>query len=151
MPDPVADQPPPDAVLLVLNPLLRVLLRSPLGRVVRGPLVVLRFRGRRSGREYRIVAGWHEVDGVRVVFSSARWAVNFRDGAPVSVVHGGRTLSGTGTLVEDAAIVASGLQDAIDAGSSPRMLGLSVERGHRVTPADVRAVGRRMIRLDLPS
>jgi hypothetical protein len=150
MPEPVADQHPPDAFVRVLNPLLSVLLRSPLARVVHAPLVVLRFSGRRSGREYRVVVGWHEVDGGHVVFSPARWAVNFRGGAPVSVAHGGRTLSGTGTLVEDPAIVASGLQDAIDAGSSPRLLGLTVERGHRVTPADVRAVGRRMIRLDLP-
>jgi hypothetical protein len=147
-PAPVTEHRPPPAVRAVLNPVVRTLIGSPAGRLIT-PLVVLRFTGRRSGRAYAIVTGWHAVGGARVVFSPALWRLNFRGGRPVTVVHGGRRLAGTGTLVEDAEVVAAALQEALDAGSTPTLLGLRIEAGHRVTPDDVRAVGRDMIRLDL--
>jgi hypothetical protein len=124
-------------------------MKSPLGRLVRGKLVMLRFSGRKSGRQYEIVVGWHAAGGTRAVFTPARWRLNFRGGAPVEVVHEGRTLTGTGTLVEDPEAVARGLQQAIDAGSKPSLLGITVPDGHKVTPEDVRATGRAMVRLEV--
>jgi hypothetical protein len=124
-------------------------MKSRLGRLVRGKLVILRFAGRKSGREYEIVVGWHDAGGTRAVFTPAPWRVNFRGGAPVAVVHEGRTLTGTGTLVEDPEEVARRLQQAIDAGSTPKLLGITVADGHKVTPEDVRATGRAMVRLEV--
>jgi hypothetical protein len=146
---PVGDQRPPAAVLKVLNPVLRGLIDSPLGRALPGSLVVLEFSGRRSGRRYRIVVGWHDLDGDRAVFTPARWRLNFRGGAPVSVRHKGRTLQGTGTLEEDPEAVAEAFRRVIDAGESPRMLGLRVPAGHRIGAADVRATGRALVRLEV--
>jgi hypothetical protein len=145
---PVVSVAPPQAVLRVINPMLRTALGSPAGRFLPERFAVLRFKGRKTGRPYAIVVGWHEVDGERAVFSPAGWAVNFRGGAPAEVVAGGRTLRGSGTLIDDAEVIAPKLQQAVDA-SSPRDLGLKVEAGHRITPEDVRASGRRMIRLDV--
>src|SRR3954447_21861813 len=116
---PVADKRPPRALVTIANAVLRPLMKSPLGRLVRGQLVILRFSGRRSGREYEIVVGWHETGDTRAVFTPARWRFNFSGGAPVTVVHEGRELKGTGTLVDDPAEVARGLQQAIDSGSKP--------------------------------
>jgi hypothetical protein len=147
---PVADKRPPERFVKSVNPLVRALLTGPLARVMPSSLVVLRFNGRKSGREYRIVVGWHDVGGGRkAVFSPARWRSNFRDGAPVTVAHSGGTENGTGTLVDDPEAVAPALQHAIDSGSTPRALGLHVDPGHQITPDDVRASGRAMVRLDL--
>lgn len=146
---PVADKRPPERLVRAINVALRPLLKSRLGRVVRAPVVVLRFGGRRSGRVYEIVVGWHDAGGTRAVFTPATWRLNFRDGAPVAVMRAGRTLTGTGTLVEDPEEVARGLQQAIDAGSTPSLLGINVDAGHRITPEDARATGRAMIRLEL--
>jgi hypothetical protein len=146
---PVADRRPPEGLVRSVNPLLRGLLKSPLRRLVRPSLAVLEFKGRKTGRQYRIPVGWHLVDGSRVVFTPAGWRFNFRGGAPVSIVHRGGTVTGTGMLVDDPAVVADGLQQALDGGSTPSLLGLHVEKGHRVTPEDAVVSGRSMIRLEL--
>jgi hypothetical protein len=145
---PVSEHRPPAAVRAVLNPVVRTLIGSPAGRLI-APLVVLRFTGRRTGREYAIVVGWHDVGGAKAVFSPAPWRLNFRGGRPLTVVHRGRRHPATGTLVDDPEVVAAALQEALGAGSTPTLLGLRIETGHRVTPDDVRAVGRSLIRLDL--
>jgi hypothetical protein len=146
---PVADNRPPERLVRAANVVLRAVLNSPLRKLVRPSLAVLEFKGRKSGRAYRIPVGWHVVDGSRVVFTPAGWRVNFRDGGPVTVAHRGGRASGTGTLVEDPAVVADGLQQALDGGSTPSLLGLKVEKGHRVTAEDAVASGRSMIRLEL--
>lgn len=146
---PVREHRPPAAVRALLNPVLRTLIGSPAGRLI-APLVVLRFTGRRTERDYAIVTGWHDAVGGKAIFSPALWRLNFRDGRPVTVVHGGRRHEGTGTLVEDPEVVAAALQEALDTGSTPTLLGLRIAPGHRVTPDDVRALRRDMIRLDLP-
>src|SRR4051812_50090428 len=93
------DNRPPDAMLRFVNPLLRVLVPSPAGRVFPGSVGVLRFTGRRSGRTLRIVAGLHHVDGALVVFTSRPWRLNFRGGRarrPASSGEGGRGPAGVG-------------------------------------------------------
>jgi hypothetical protein len=142
------DRRPSAALLRVANPFMRVLLSSSLGRLAR-QTAVLRFAGRRTGRTYRIVVGLHVSDGVPVVFTPARWRLNFRGGAPVTVRHRGRTLTGTGTLIEDPEAVAAAFQRVIDGGVAPRLLGLGVESGHRLTAQDMRAIGRAMVRVEL--
>jgi hypothetical protein len=135
-------------MLRVANPIMRVFLGSSLGRLARRS-ALLRFAGRRSGRTYRIVVGLHDVDGVPVVFTPARWRVNFRGGAPLTVRHRGRTLTGSGTLIEDPEAVAAAFQRVIDDGVAPRLLGVGVESGHRLTAQDMRDVGRAMVRFEL--
>jgi hypothetical protein len=143
------DDRPPDAVLRLVNPVLRTLVPSPVGRVLPGSVGVLRFTGRRSGRTLRIVAGIHDVDGSLVVFTSRPWRLNFRGRRAVEVARSGRWRRGTADLVEDAEQVAAALGQVLAAGTSARMLGLRVEPGHVVAARDIRATGRALLRLDL--
>ena len=144
----VADAHPPPGFLKVVNPIFRTILRSPLGGIAPRHLVILRVRGRKSGRDLKIVTGWHEVDGEHLVFSSGRWAANFEGGAPVEVIRGRTRLSGTGTLVRDPALIAPKLDKAV-AAAGDRNIGLKVSPGHTITEDDVRAVRRTMVVLDL--
>ena len=139
------DARPPMALIRVLNPIMRVLLPTPLGRVVR-PFALLEFAGRRTDRRYRVPVGWHAVDGQPVVFTPAPWAVNFAGGISVTVRYRGRAQPMTGHLVTDADEVAAGLQSLFDGGTSPNKVGLRGPDGHKVSAADVHAVGRTMIR-----
>jgi hypothetical protein len=140
----VRDAKAPAALLFFMNPIMRVLLRTPLGRFI--PFALLRFLGRKSGRAYAIPAGLHVVDGARVVSTPAPWRANFRDGIPVTVHHRGRRQQFTGKLDDDAAAVAAALNALFDAGTSPRMLGLYVETGYRLTADDVKYVDRALVR-----
>jgi hypothetical protein len=142
----VRDVHPPAAVLTVLNAIMRTVLRTPLGRLVR-PFALLEFTGRRSGRRYRVPAGWHEVGDGAVVLSPAAWRANFTGGAATTVHRHGRAQEMTGRLVTDPATVAATIQALLDGGAAPRSIGLAVPAGHRVTAADVVAVDRAMIEL----
>jgi hypothetical protein len=133
---------PPAPVLAVLNPCVRALVRTPLGRVV--PFGVLAFTGRRSGRRFRIPVGVHDVRGVPHVFTPAPWRTNIGSGTPVTVTHRGRTTAMLGTLVRDADKVAEAFNVVLSSGTSPRAIGIT-DAGGRVTPDDMRRLDRAMI------
>ena len=141
----VRDARPPTVVIRVLNPIMRTVLPTPLGRLVR-PFALLEFSGRRSGRRYRVPAGWHHAESGPVVITPAPWRINFADGARVTVRYRGRTQQMTGTLVTDPVAVAQALQWMFDAGTSPRNLGINMPEGHRITASDVASLDRAMIR-----
>jgi hypothetical protein len=141
----VRERRPPDVVVRALNPLLRVVLGSRFGRLVK-PLAVLEFTGRRTQRRYRVVTGWYQLDGDNVVFSPARWRLNFAGSTTAQVRHRGTLQSLRGVLVTDAVAVGDALNRLISAGTSPRTLGLWVPPGHRITSEDVVHTRRAMIR-----
>ena len=136
----VRDARPPAILVRVLNPVMRVVLRSPLGRFVQ-PLALLEFSGRRTGRRYLVPVGWHEANARPVVFTPAPWRANFREPADVTVHHGGRARSTT-------ADVAEALRSVV-AETSPRAVGLDVPAGHVLSADDVIDVDRAMLRFDV--
>ncbi len=82
---------PPRLLLKAANPLVRMLLRSPLHRLLSGQLMLLVYRGRRSGRMYTFPVGYFTWGDDQVIaFSSARWWVNLRDGRTVRLLLRGR-------------------------------------------------------------
>lgn len=90
----------------VLNPLMSLLLRSPLHFLVSDSLMLITFTGRKSGREYTIPVGYHEIDGEFVVFTHSDWWKNLKGGAQVKLrIAGGRRL-GQATPIRDSDRVA---------------------------------------------
>jgi hypothetical protein len=140
----VRDARPPDTVVRVLNPVLRIALRTPLGRLIR-PFALLEFNGRRSGRRYRVPVGWHENDRGALVITPAPWRSNFADTTPVTVYFKGKPHRMIGTLTTNSETVADALQSLFDHGTSPRLIGLDLPKGHRITASDVSSVGRAAI------
>ncbi len=101
---PVEGAEPPEKLAKVVNPIVKILLRSPLHRLISKHLMLLAFEGRKTGRTYSVVVGRHKVNDTLVVptgTTGRRWRLNFRGGAPVVVTMGGRRLHGRGELVED--------------------------------------------------
>jgi len=139
------DARPPIWLVHAMNPVMRLMLRSPLGRVVR-PLALLDFIGRRTGRRFLVPVGWQETDHGHVVVTPAPWRVNFRDGSDVTVWVRGRRQQFVGTLDDDPSHVAATLQSISDRNGSLRTVGIDVPAGHQITTADVLAVDRAVIR-----
>ena len=101
---PVEGVEPPKALARVVNPTVKALLRSPLHWPFSGHLMLLSFRGRKTGSTYDIVVGRHEVDGALLVPTGTKgkqWRLNFRGGTPTEVMIEGRRRSGRGELIED--------------------------------------------------
>lgn len=134
-------QPPKGLWDHVVNPAMTALLRSRMSGLVDAHLGLLRFRGRRSGRDYQVPVGIHRIDGRLRVLSNAAWRVNFRDGHPVQVRFDGRWREGTGILVEDGDRVARFYADRIaDIGwqKAGRQLGIRINVDREPTLEELR-------------
>ncbi len=141
----VRDARPPRAVLRLVNPIVKALLRTRASRAM-PQIALLEFSGRRTGRGLSVVVGWHALHDARVVFTPASWRSNFSGGAPATVRWRGLDEEHEGTLELDPAAVARAIDVVVRAGTSPRALGLRVPAGHTVTAADVVRTRRAMVR-----
>ena len=92
-----------DALLTRLNPLIALILRSPAHRLLSRGLMLLTFRGRKSGRQFAIPVGYQrEDDIVTVMVSEARnkqWWRNYREAGRVALRLRGRDLAGEAQVV----------------------------------------------------
>ncbi|MGE2714110.1 hypothetical protein ACQI4L_08640 [Mycolicibacterium litorale] len=96
---------PPQALLNVINPALRVALKTPLGSALK-QFMVVNFTGRKTGRRFAVPVSAHHLDGDLYVILEAKWKHNFRGGAPADVVHAGTTTHMNGELITDPDAVA---------------------------------------------
>jgi hypothetical protein len=96
---------PPDALLRLVNPLMKLLLRTPFAGPARNQLMVVDFTGRKSGRHYSIPLSAHLIDDILYAITGATWKNNFRDGAAAQVLHDGKTTTMRGELITDKALI----------------------------------------------
>jgi hypothetical protein len=89
-----------------MNPVMRLLLRTPLAGPMRQQMMVVNVTGRKTGRRYSIPVSAHRIDNTLYAITSAPWKNNFRDGATAEVLHKGKTTTVRGELITDSAAVA---------------------------------------------
>jgi hypothetical protein len=85
----------------VANPVVKLLLRSPLHGIASGNLALLHFRGRKSGREFVTPLSYVRENGTVCLMSahSTRWWMNLRgEGVPVSLEIARETYTGRARL-----------------------------------------------------
>ncbi|MCG5432428.1 hypothetical protein LV457_08990 [Mycobacterium sp. MYCO198283] len=95
---------PPEAMLRVVNPVLKRVLRTPLGGVLT-EFMVVSFTGRKTGRRYSVPVSAHHLDGELYVLLVARWKYNFKNGAPADVLYRGKSTPMRGELIRDWTVV----------------------------------------------
>ncbi len=93
------------------NPLLTLILRSPLHPLLSGNTLALTYTGRKSGKAYTTPVNYVR-DGDRLLATSYRtrtWWRNLRGGVPVLLRLQGHEVKATGQALEDEAAVAEAL------------------------------------------
>jgi hypothetical protein len=138
--------PPPPALMRLVNPLVRLVLTTrPLASRI-GTITLVELRGRRTGRLLRIPMGLHNIGGVPTAFTSRRWRLNFTDRAPVTVTRRGQSHPGSAVLVAaQPGQVGAALRAALDSGAAPFVLGLKIGKRHDPSIAELDAAGLSMI------
>ena len=63
--------------------------------------MLIRFRGRKTGRSYELPVGRRTIDGRLGILTNSPWRLNLRGGAPVEVILEGELRLGRADLVED--------------------------------------------------
>lgn len=81
----------PDFLFVVINPLMRLLLRSPLHGVLSDSIVLISYSGRRSGKSYSTPVRYVRMDDRIRCYSThdTQWWRNLRDGARVRMLTSG--------------------------------------------------------------
>ena len=156
-PPPVRHEPPRGLFWLV-NPIVKTLLRTPVGAGPMGDaLALLTFTGRTTGKRYTTPVGYHrfEEEGDRVVylFTGAPWWKNLRGGAPVTLRIKGREIAGRAFARQDRAEQVRRVRELLGRYGlkNARRLGLTIDPGHQPTDDDLRTAltGHAFIRIEL--
>jgi deazaflavin-dependent oxidoreductase (nitroreductase family) len=91
----------------IVNPLVKMILRSPLHRLMSATLLLITYRGRKSGKEYTLPVQYVQ-DGSYIFIvpgyaEQKTWWHNLKGGLDVQLMLKGQALSGQGTLLESEA------------------------------------------------
>jgi hypothetical protein len=136
---------PPPALTKVGNPVVSLLLRSPLHGALDSSVLLLHVTGRKTGRRYEIPVGYTEIDGRLIIVTAAAWRLNVRGGADVEVTERGCRRFMRAELTEDPAAVAVTYQTVIDRlgwEKARRRLGISTRDGRPPTALELRDAAR---------
>ena len=132
---------PPPTLVKMGNPLVRMLLGSPLHGMADHAFLVLHVTGRKTGRCYNIPVGFVDMGGRLTVITVAGWRVNLRGGADVEMTLRGRRRPMHALLEENPASVAVSYQAMIDRmgwKKARRQLGISRPGGRPPTLTELK-------------
>ena len=102
----VEDRPPPAAVLKILNPVVRAVVRSRVHRALSKHLLSRHVTGRKSARVYDVPVGRYQYNGRLVASAGGRWKANLARGAELDVTLDGRRRPAHAELLNEPQLVA---------------------------------------------
>ena len=113
--DEVAKPRAPLWIFKIANPLVSALLRSPLHGVMSNVLMLVTYKGRKSGKVFTHPIGYFEwdQDEVMAFTSSARWWVNMLEGKPVTLLLRGQQIEAIPTPIHEREAVVNTLEEFV--------------------------------------
>ena len=105
------------------NPIMKSLLQSPFHGLVSKNMMLVKFNGRKSGREFLVPVNYVRSGDTLLVISQRErtWWRNLRGGASVKVRLQGQDVRGTAVVIEDQTAVADCLAEMLQ--QAPRYAG----------------------------
>ena len=136
------------------NPIIAWILRSPLHGLLGGSLMVLTYKGRKSGKVYHTPVSCVRDDDTFLVasFRKRTWWRNLRGGVPVSVRVQGRDWKTTCEVLEDGEGVAANLMTYLRAVPHyAQAFGVALDADGQPNAGDVARAAQTRIMIRIPS
>lgn len=137
-----APRKPPKALFKYgVNPLMRLLLRSPLHGRVSQVLLLLTFKGRTSGKTYTTPVGYHRAGEAILVFTHSPWWKNFVGGAPVTRLLEGKEVQGHAEASRDPDAILAEVEPLVRkyGARQARRMALTLDSNREPTTEELRA------------
>jgi deazaflavin-dependent oxidoreductase (nitroreductase family) len=144
----------------IANPIVRLILRSPLHGMLSGALLLLTYTGRKSGKEYTLPVQYAREQQVIYIVPGApagkTWWRNLRRGAQVRLWLAGKAQAGKALVLEgdaDADQTAQALQTYLRCfPSAAKLHGIRMAKDGTLNPEDLRqaALSAVVVRVDIP-
>jgi hypothetical protein len=134
---------PPNSLMRLVNPITRRLIAA--GRMGE-QVLLLHYRGHKSGRNFDVPAGYIDIDGVPSVLTNSGWRHNFRGGRDIEVTIRGHRRPARAILVDDPDVVAATYQrliDEIGVKGAQRRLGVRINMDRPPTQDELREMVER--------
>lgn len=112
----IKESEPPALLFKITNPMIQFLLDSPLHGLLDSQIMLLRWRGHKSGREYTTPVGYKQDGNTLTVFTFSGWKANFRQPHPVEVKLRGEWHSGTGEIDDNPRHAAGFIKQSVEEG-----------------------------------
>lgn len=109
-----AEPPLPEVAFTVINPLVSLVLRSPLHGLVSDSVLLLTFEGRRTGSEYTTPVGYRQEGETLYVTTHSPWWRNLEGGQPVTVRLRGERRRGIATPTTDPDVVTEHVREYLE-------------------------------------
>ena len=136
-----------------LNRTMKLILRSPVHGMVSKTILLITFKGRKSGKSYTTPVSYSQNGDQVTIFTHATWWKNLRNGTPISLRLRGRELQGLAkTVAEDKQAVAAGLSAHLrKVPSDARYYGVTFDEQNNPNPAEVEQAAQTvvMVRIQL--
>lgn len=127
------------------NPIMKALLKSPLHFFVSKNMMLLTYKGRKSGRLYTTPVSYLEMDGLLITISSRErvWWRNLRQRALVALLLAGQQVSVWGSVIEQQNLVVDALREYFQhAPERAQYFGVDIDPSNRVQDNALEALAR---------
>ena len=106
----------PPFIFRLLNPIMKMILKSPIHSIVSDRIMIITFTGLKTGIEYSTPVSYLQEDQTVYCFTHGRWWMNLKGGAVVRLRIRGREFEGkTEPISEDKDQIAKGLGKLLNA------------------------------------
>ncbi|NMC14192.1 MAG: nitroreductase family deazaflavin-dependent oxidoreductase [Chloroflexi bacterium] len=141
--------PQPNLFIRLSNPLIALVLRSPLHGMLSSNTLLITVKGRKSGKTYTTPVNYlQDGNSLYILSSNERtWWRNLRGGSAVTLLLKGTEVSGKGMVIEDAGGITEGLRTCLQlAPAYARFLGVKmVDEGKPIDQDLLKAARSRVI------
>ncbi|MBS3753121.1 MAG: nitroreductase family deazaflavin-dependent oxidoreductase [Anaerolineales bacterium] len=104
----------PDFAFYIINPLMKLILRTPFHGLVSDDLTLITFTGRKTGKQYTTPVGYIKMNGSIMMFTNSPWWRNIKEQSSITLRLKGKRVQGQAEIVSAPDLIREYLQKMVE-------------------------------------